>query len=91
VKENASFLKCLFQINIPQQTDEVHWLTFSPVEEHFYRRQYRDCVRLSMEVYNRNVKSPDDVLQYECEICCTTLLVLYSKCVVSFILQTCLS
>ncbi|XP_045197702.2 E3 ubiquitin-protein ligase SHPRH-like isoform X2 [Mercenaria mercenaria] len=39
----------LDQINIPKQTDEIHWLTFSPVEEHFYRRQYRDCVRLSME------------------------------------------
>ncbi|KAL4232699.1 hypothetical protein ACF0H5_007387 [Mactra antiquata] len=37
------------QINIPAQSDGTHWLTFSPVEEHFYRRQYRDCVRLSME------------------------------------------
>ncbi|XP_056016724.1 E3 ubiquitin-protein ligase SHPRH-like isoform X5 [Ostrea edulis] len=30
----------LDQINIPQQTEHVHWLTFSPVEDHFYRRQY---------------------------------------------------
>ena len=27
----------LNQINIPKQTDEIHWLSFSPVEEHFYR------------------------------------------------------
>ncbi|XP_059166232.1 E3 ubiquitin-protein ligase SHPRH-like [Physella acuta] len=34
------------QIDLPAQTEEINWLTFSPVEEHFYRRQY--------EVYLRN-------------------------------------
>ncbi|XP_076076399.1 E3 ubiquitin-protein ligase SHPRH-like isoform X3 [Mytilus galloprovincialis] len=37
------------QINIPEQTEHVHWLTFSPVEDHFYRRQYHDCVRDCMK------------------------------------------
>ena len=32
----------LNQINIPKQTEEIHWLSFSPVEEHFYRRQHID-------------------------------------------------
>lgn len=31
------------QINIPKQSEEIHWLSFSPVEEHFYRRQHIDC------------------------------------------------
>ncbi|XP_052087534.1 E3 ubiquitin-protein ligase SHPRH-like [Mytilus californianus] len=37
------------QINIPEQTEHIHWLTFSPVEDHFYRRQYQDCVRDCMK------------------------------------------
>ncbi|CAL1537482.1 unnamed protein product, partial [Lymnaea stagnalis] len=37
------------QINLPCQTEEIHWLTFSPMEEHFYRRQY--------EIYLRNAYS----------------------------------
>ncbi|XP_077476822.1 E3 ubiquitin-protein ligase SHPRH [Stigmatopora argus] len=31
------------QIQIPAQTEEVHWLQFSPVEGHFYRRQHEVC------------------------------------------------
>ncbi|XP_021928095.1 E3 ubiquitin-protein ligase SHPRH isoform X2 [Zootermopsis nevadensis] len=33
----------LHQINIPDQSEEVEWLHFSPVEEHFYRRQHSEC------------------------------------------------
>ncbi|XP_069684447.1 E3 ubiquitin-protein ligase SHPRH isoform X2 [Periplaneta americana] len=33
----------LHQINIPEQNEEVEWLHFSPVEEHFYRRQHTEC------------------------------------------------
>ncbi|XP_071112627.1 E3 ubiquitin-protein ligase SHPRH-like isoform X1 [Haliotis cracherodii] len=35
----------LDQIQLPPQSQAVHWLTFSPVEDHFYRRQYRDCAK----------------------------------------------
>ncbi|XP_046561423.1 E3 ubiquitin-protein ligase SHPRH-like [Haliotis rubra] len=35
----------LDQIELPPQCQAVHWLTFSPVEDHFYRRQYRDCAK----------------------------------------------
>ena len=35
----------LDQIDIPDQKDEIHWLQFSPVEEHFYRRQHIDISR----------------------------------------------
>ncbi|XP_059907185.1 E3 ubiquitin-protein ligase SHPRH isoform X1 [Gadus macrocephalus] len=31
------------QIQIPPQTEEVHWLRFSPVEGHFYHRQHDVC------------------------------------------------
>lgn len=31
------------QIQIPPQTEEVHWLHFSPVERHFYHRQHEVC------------------------------------------------
>ena len=40
----------LDQINIPKQGEEIHWLSFSPVEEHFYRRQHIDS---SKEAVNR--------------------------------------
>jgi E3 ubiquitin-protein ligase SHPRH len=33
----------LHQINIPDQTYVTHWLSFSPVEEHFYRTQHIEC------------------------------------------------
>uniref|UniRef100_A0A8C0X7M5 E3 ubiquitin-protein ligase SHPRH n=1 Tax=Castor canadensis TaxID=51338 RepID=A0A8C0X7M5_CASCN len=31
------------QIQIPPQTEEIHWLHFSPVERHFYHRQHEVC------------------------------------------------
>ncbi|XP_062980647.1 E3 ubiquitin-protein ligase SHPRH isoform X2 [Elgaria multicarinata webbii] len=31
------------QIQIPAQTEEIHWLHFSPVERHFYHRQHEVC------------------------------------------------
>ena len=35
----------LDQIDIPGQREETHWLGFTPVEEHFYRRQHIDITR----------------------------------------------
>ncbi|KAJ8314753.1 hypothetical protein KUTeg_006903 [Tegillarca granosa] len=37
------------QINLPDQTEHLHWLTFSPVEDHFYRRQYFNSVNDAMK------------------------------------------
>ncbi|XP_034964698.1 E3 ubiquitin-protein ligase SHPRH isoform X1 [Zootoca vivipara] len=31
------------QIQIPAQTEDTHWLYFSPVERHFYHRQHEVC------------------------------------------------
>ncbi|XP_074656200.1 E3 ubiquitin-protein ligase SHPRH-like isoform X2 [Tubulanus polymorphus] len=31
------------QINIPDQSDAVKWLQFSPIEDHFYKQQYEQC------------------------------------------------
>ncbi|KAI8498455.1 hypothetical protein Bbelb_236570 [Branchiostoma belcheri] len=43
----------LDQINLPGQTEEVHWLKFSPVEEHFYRRKHEDCSRQAFKVLSQ--------------------------------------
>ncbi|KAK3097964.1 hypothetical protein FSP39_014864, partial [Pinctada imbricata] len=37
------------QINIPKQTEQVHWLTFSPIEDHFYKRQYDTSINDSLK------------------------------------------
>jgi E3 ubiquitin-protein ligase SHPRH len=50
-----------FQINIPKQTEEVHWLSFSPVEEHFYRRTYIECSK-EMSDKLKNFAAPDTKL-----------------------------
>nr|XP_032829241.1 E3 ubiquitin-protein ligase SHPRH-like [Petromyzon marinus]XP_032829242.1 E3 ubiquitin-protein ligase SHPRH-like [Petromyzon marinus]XP_032829243.1 E3 ubiquitin-protein ligase SHPRH-like [Petromyzon marinus] len=31
------------QIELPPQTEDTHWLRFSPVEQHFYQRQHELC------------------------------------------------
>lgn len=45
----------MLQIDIPGQSEQIHWLNFSPVEEHFYRRQYKECAKLSMQVKSINL------------------------------------
>ncbi|KAG7174962.1 E3 ubiquitin-protein ligase SHPRH-like [Homarus americanus] len=46
----------IHQIDIPQQIEEVHWLSFTRVEEHFYQRLHTEC---SYEAQNRLKKFPD--------------------------------
>ncbi|CAB3995131.1 E3 ubiquitin- ligase SHPRH, partial [Paramuricea clavata] len=36
-------------INLPEQNESLNWLNFSPVEYHFYRRQYEDCSRSALK------------------------------------------
>lgn len=43
------------QIRIPPQENLVHWINFSPIEEHFYRQQHVDCGR---EVLERIARLP---------------------------------
>ncbi|XP_045026418.1 LOW QUALITY PROTEIN: E3 ubiquitin-protein ligase SHPRH [Daphnia magna] len=33
------------QIQLPEQTDETHWLSFSAVEQHFYQQQQAQCAQ----------------------------------------------
>lgn len=33
------------QIQLPEQTEEIHWLSFSAVEQHFYQQQQNHCAR----------------------------------------------
>lgn len=46
----------IHQIDIPQQTEEVHWLSFTRVEEHFYQRLHAEC---SYDAQQRLKKFPD--------------------------------
>ena len=51
------------QIDLPGQTEEVNWLTFSPVEEHFYRRQKEEYQRgVYFHRRNAEAQSPDTKL-----------------------------
>lgn len=44
------------QIDIPDQLEEVHWLNFTPVETHFYKRLHTEC---SYDAHQRIKKFPD--------------------------------
>lgn len=46
----------LDQICIPEQKEQIHWINFSPVEEHFYRKQHVQCANV---VLNRISQLPD--------------------------------
>ncbi|XP_075002322.1 E3 ubiquitin-protein ligase SHPRH isoform X4 [Calonectris borealis] len=42
--DEAQMVECTTaKIQIPPQTENVHWLHFSPVERHFYHRQHEVC------------------------------------------------
>ncbi|XP_024639582.1 E3 ubiquitin-protein ligase SHPRH isoform X3 [Medicago truncatula] len=55
------------ELELPSQEECLSWLTLSPVEEHFYKRQHEACVRDSHEVIESlrndilNRKVPDSV------------------------------
>ncbi|XVF24305.1 hypothetical protein REPUB_Repub13aG0116300 [Reevesia pubescens] len=38
------------ELQLPPQEECVSWLTFSPIEEHFYQRQHETCVSYASEV-----------------------------------------
>ena len=38
------------QLGIPEHVEEVEWLSFSPVEEHFYQRQQDKCLQDAQRV-----------------------------------------
>ncbi|KAB7507906.1 E3 ubiquitin-protein ligase SHPRH [Armadillidium nasatum] len=38
-----SKLDVINELDVPPQTEELHWLDFTPVEDHFYRRLHNDC------------------------------------------------
>eukprot|EP00079_Xenopus_tropicalis_P035704 XP_017949475.1 PREDICTED: E3 ubiquitin-protein ligase SHPRH [Xenopus tropicalis] len=43
----------LDQIQIPPQTEDVHWLHFSPVERHFYHRQHEVCCQDALAKFRK--------------------------------------
>lgn len=38
------------QMGVPNQTEIIHWLEFTPIEDHFYRRTLEECHVQSREV-----------------------------------------
>jgi len=48
------------QIRLPPQTEKVHWLSFSAIEEHFYQQQHTRCGQeavVAFEKYRGNLKA----------------------------------
>ncbi|KAI5079688.1 hypothetical protein GOP47_0005167 [Adiantum capillus-veneris] len=43
------------ELGLPPQEDLLTWLTFSPVEAHFYRRQHERCATRALEVMRGNI------------------------------------
>jgi E3 ubiquitin-protein ligase SHPRH len=37
------------QIKLPEQTEQIHWLSFSAVEQHFYQQQQVQCAEDAMD------------------------------------------
>lgn len=54
----------LDQLGIPPQTEIVHWLSFSPVETHFYKQQFEICSnRILEKIHKLRQLAPDvDIL-----------------------------
>lgn len=48
------------ELQLPLQEECVSWLTFSPIEEHFYQSQHETCVGYAREVI-QSLK--DDILR----------------------------
>lgn len=38
------------ELQLPPQEECLSWLTFSPIEEHFYQSQHETCVSYAREV-----------------------------------------
>ncbi|EPS69408.1 chromatin remodeling complex subunit [Genlisea aurea] len=48
------------ELELPPQEECISWLSFSPVEQHFYRRQHETCVddaRMVLESFNKEKNS----------------------------------
>lgn len=41
------------ELNIPPQINEYHWLTFSPIEKHFYSGQHENCAAIFSKIVTR--------------------------------------
>lgn len=40
----------IHEIRLPDQDEKVKWLIFTPVEQHFYRRQHEECAGFAMRL-----------------------------------------
>ncbi|GKU91240.1 hypothetical protein SLEP1_g5140 [Rubroshorea leprosula] len=50
------------ELQLPPQEECLSWLTFSPIEEHFYQRQHETCVSYAREVIE---SLKDDIMKRE--------------------------
>ncbi|MCO5578792.1 hypothetical protein L7F22_032638 [Adiantum nelumboides] len=49
------------ELGLPRQEDLSTWLTFSPVEAHFYRRQHERCAKRALEVMRGNITTTNSL------------------------------
>ncbi|XP_065315282.1 E3 ubiquitin-protein ligase SHPRH-like [Gordionus sp. m RMFG-2023] len=60
------------QIGLPPQHEDVELLTFSPVEQHFYHRQYLECsgttLKTLKDYYEKNVNTVNDIFEVRNDI-----------------------
>lgn len=61
------------ELQIPPQEERVSWISLSPIEEHFYQRQYETCVGYAREI----ITSFKDVLNAKVPGCGSWLLHCY--------------
>lgn len=54
------------ELQLPAQEECTSWLTFSPVEEHFYQRQHETCASFAREVIE---SLKDDILKRKVSGC----------------------
>lgn len=54
------------ELQLPPHEECLSWLTFSPIEEHFYQRQHETCVSYAREVIE---SLKDDIMRREAPGC----------------------
>lgn len=51
------------ELELPPQEEQISWLSFSAVEEHFYQRQHETCVDFAREIL---VRFKREILNKDC-------------------------
>ena len=73
------------QIQLPEQTEQIHWLSFSAIEQHFYQQQQVQCAKDATERFLKFSGDPKTKLSnidpYRVKVLLFPLLRLRQACV----------